>query len=377
MRTKKRTKKRPTYKLKGGTTKWMTLTERDRQSICKKKPPKSLENLGECYKYNDNKDTRPFDKYLWIRTKYNMADVSQAEDIIGKVQIVTEDQPGNIADIAEGIHNFVLFWDDATNTYSLALAYFNAIEFGTKHNIINLRTAGQTPDTFIISGEINKIGTDILFHDTSSQFFDNEVCGKKSNIKWQSPLIYLYSLLDSKKSPDAQLDHLKREILAGNNEFKGTEGLDNKIKKAATFAELEAILKDKLPVKGAIFSYYITLITDILSEAFVKLFRTKKASSAKATVKPTVTVKFVGNFKDAEYGEQKNVKMMIDDLCSETIPSTPFAVYETEDSCKAEDSSRKINDLNGIADFNACKIPSDYISKSKDAKERKTSTKKK
>ena len=78
----------------------------------------------------------------------------------------------------------------------MVTAYFNAIEFGNKHNVISLRTVGQTPDTFIISGEIKKEkdNNTFNFHDTSSQFFLDNPC----NIKTQMPVIYLFELVDQK-----------------------------------------------------------------------------------------------------------------------------------------------------------------------------------
>lgn len=189
---------------------WKSLKSKD-QALCTKVLPKNqVELVNTCIKY-EHKDNE-----LYLKYKYGLKDITEESS---PILIFNEEDNADFSLIADGIHNFMLFWDDTTNKYTLVTAYFNAIEFGNKHNVISLRTVGQTPDTFIISGEIKKEkdNNTFYFHDTSSQFFLDNPC----NIKTQMPVIYLFELVDQKGydvdniTPE-QLEVLKSDILSNN-----------------------------------------------------------------------------------------------------------------------------------------------------------------
>ena len=141
---------------------WKTRLTKNNQILCKKFYPNNTEELANsCYKYNEK---------LWIKNKYGMKDITEEAS---PLFIFHQGDRNSYETIQDGIHNFMLFWDDIDHTYTLVTAFFNPFEFGNKHNIISLRTVGKTPDTFIISGEIKKNGPRIKFHDISSQYFQN------------------------------------------------------------------------------------------------------------------------------------------------------------------------------------------------------------
>lgn len=340
-KTKKYTEKRyavkrytvKRYNKYGGTPQrvWSQVP-REHQSLCVKKYPGDLRKLGnECYKYADK---------LWVRTKYDMNDVT---DELAPLFIFNETTPNNYNDIEEGIHNFMLFWDDAAQKYTLVTAYFNAFEFGSKHNIISLRSLDKTPDTFIISGEIKKKGNSIHFHDTSSQYFNQEC-----NLKRRAPLIYIYDFINKHNIEidedgdvtDYNLELLKRTILS-NNRFNDT--FKSKLTyEVNTFEDLKNLLLDFFPIgkleESDIARDYITLIQNILTDAFQRIF------------KKEIQVEYVYIFDDTEYNEydQKNVRKMTNILC----PKFPFDAYTTQVGCKEERAKDKYP-------FNSCAIPED------------------
>ena len=353
LKKKKRTlkKRKRSHKFKGGTPSprtsprasasaaWLKVPAHHRaESICVKKfPEKDLGN--ECYKYDENQSLRK-PPYLWLRSKYDMNQVT--EELTEPILIFNENEPTNVlASIKDGIYNFMLFWDDATQQYSLVLAYFNAFEFGTKHNIINLLTLNKTPDTFIISGEIKKDDVNILFHDTSSQYH-KQTC----NIKRRSPLIYMYSLINKAgieiEADDtikkADLEYLKT-LLLKNNIF--ADEFLTEIKTVKTFPILKELLLAHFPVgditDSIIYSDYVDLIRDILADAFKKLFPLD-----------VPFIEYVKKFNNADYQGQKDVVKMTKKLCEARTP-VPFEVYATEKGCKEQDPAKK-------HPFNSCEI---------------------
>jgi len=339
-RTKKYTVKR--YIKYGGTPTpprvWSQIP-REHQSLCVKKYPEDLRKLGnECYKYGNK---------LWIRVQYDMNDVT---DELAPLHIFNETTttPNNYNAIAEGIHNFMLFWDDVKQKYTLVTSYFNAFEFGSKHNIISLRSLDKTPDTFIISGEIKKRGNNIHFHDTSSQYFRQEC-----NLKRRSPVIYLYDLINKYNIEiyedgdvsDDDLELLKTTILENNNfDAEFSVNLGN----VYSLPELKALLLTVFPIgkldESDIFRDYISLIQTILIDAFKRVFK-----------KDNILVNFVPFFTAEEYNEydQKNVRKMTNILC----PKVPFDVYHTKKACDDKNVEKK-------KPFKSCNIPEDEPSHS-------------
>ena len=321
-RKKSRKNKKTKKRVKNGGTPPRVWTQlpRANQSLCIKKFPEDLRKLGnECYKYADK---------LWIRSNYDMNDVT---DELAPLHIFNETKPNNYRDIQEGIHNFMLFWDDAAQQYTLVTSYFNAFEVGSKHNILSLRSIDKTPDTFIISGEIKKRGTSIHFHDTSSQYFRQEC-----NLKRRAPVIYLYNLIAENSIEidedgdvgDFDFEFLKRTILK-NNTFNPIFKVQ--MDRVQTLPELKALLLDFFPIgkieESAIARDYVDLIQNILTDAFKRIFQLD------------IKVGYVPVFKEEEYAEhgQKDVQAMTEKLC----PDLPFDVYSTQYGCKAEDVSKK------------------------------------
>ena len=338
MKTKKYTKKKYNKYIKkytvkkGGTPRAWSRMSRANQSLCIKKYPEDLRNLGnECYKYADK---------LWVRTKYDMNDVT---DDLALLHIFNETKPNNYLDIKEGIHNFMLFWDDAAQEYTLVTAYFNAFEFGTKHNIMSLRTIDKTPDTFIISGEIKKKSNSIHFHDTSSQYFRQEC-----NLKRRAPIIYLYDVINQHnieidEDGDIEIDELDKikTIILHHNKF--TPAFKAEFELIQSLPDLKTLLLNSFPIgkieESVIYKNYIDLLKTILTDAFQRIF------------KKDIQVDYVYKFDDTEYNEydQKNVRAMTNVLC----PKLPFDAYTTQVGCKAERAKDKYP-------FNSCEIPEDY-----------------
>ncbi len=336
---KRYTVKRYRKNKKGGTPRVWSQMSRANQSLCIKKVPEDLRNLGnECYKYGDRK--------LWIRSKYDMNDVT---DELAPLRIFNETDMKNYASLEDGIHNFMLFWDDSEQKYTLVTAYFNAFEFGTKHNMLSLRTIDKTPDTFIISGEIKKEGNSIHFHDTSSQYFRQEC-----NIKRQAPIIYLYDLINKMhaeideegdiveyEGEKSIFDMIKSEILKNNTfnaEFKV------KLSTIQTLPDLKTLMLSSFPIgkkeDSVIYMNYIDLIKTILADAFFRIFGIQ------------IQVEYVSKFEEAEYNErgQKNAETMINKLC----PAIPFEVYDVKKNCESKDAiEREKNKL----DYTSCEIP--------------------
>ena len=340
---KRRIRKTRKYTAKGGTPRAWSQVPREHQSLCVKKYPEDLRNLGnECYKYADK---------LWVRTKYDMNDVT---DELAPLHIFNETKPNNYHDIKEGIHNFMLFWDDVAQEYTLTTSYFNAFEFGSKHNIISLRSIDQTPDTFIISGEIKKKGNSIHFHDTSSQYFRQEC-----NLKRRAPLIYLYDLINQHKidideDGDIEIDDLDKikTIVLHHNKF--TPAFKAEFELIQSLPDLKTLLLSSFPIgkieESVIYKNYIDLIKTILADAFKRIF------------KKEIQVDYVYKFDDTEYNEydQKKVRAMTNILC----PKFPFDVYTTQVGCKAERAKDKQL-------FHSCEIPEDYRSSSSSPRTKK------
>lgn len=327
---------------------WKSLKPKD-QTLCKKVfPINKKELVNTCLEYEHNGNN------LYLKYKYGLKDITEESS---PILVFNEEDKADFSLIADGIHNFMLFWDDTTNKYTLVTAYFNAIEFGNKHNVISLRTVGKTPDTFIISGEIKKVkgNKTFNFHDTSSQFFMDNPC----NIKTRMPVIYLFELVDQKGydvsniTPE-QLEVLKSDILS-NNTFDFSN--EQQIKAAKSFYELVDILEKRgrfiveedKPEKLKIYKKYTDFITSIMTDAFNRLFKTKTPSSA-------LTAKYVRSFLEADYEKhgQNNIDTILGKLCKQKKP-LPFDVYPDDNSCAKEVHKSEHNSCN------MDKNTSDYI----------------
>jgi len=356
LKTKKKNKKRggssPPTKRRKTEKVWSELLPKEHQILCKKYNPKNLDKLAEkCYKYDDMD--------LWVHNSYG---IQQVSDEASPLFIFNEDEINNFDDLKDGIHNFMLFWDEDSEKYTLATAYFNAFEFGSKHNIISYRTRGLTPDTFIISGEINKIGDSITFHDTSSQFFQDNLC----NIKRQMPIIYLSALIDEfdidiDTIDKPQLDMLKEKLFATN---VYEEKFMRRINLTKTLDELVQAVSTNLPVdnieQSVIRKNYVDLIQQVLSDAFEHLFK----------IKIPITYRSVFAFSDEEYGDQKSVKVFTQQMCALQNP-IPFDVYFSDNDCRSERKKSRYDTCH-LGD-----ITDDYMTEMKKETPKKSSTEKK
>ena len=265
-------------------------------TLCKKVPAKNP-IIHKCEKYNDK----------WVEIDYNLEKLTQQDSPINIYNVGSD-----YDDLQEGIHNFILYWDETNDEYILATAYFNAPEYGSKHNMIAKRTEGLTPDTFIISGEIKKEGNNILFHDVSSQYFVDNRC----NMSQQMLKITVYEMMDDMRVTkdtltEEQLIVLKKAIIDANSFTKATK--DQIVK--ADFEGFIQILESKTPgVKGRIYRTYIDMITDIMDDAFKVLFDPDQALSI-----------LYEKFK--EYGSQKDMATFIREKCL-LDPPVEFDVYD-------------------------------------------------
>jgi hypothetical protein len=286
---------------------WRGLPSRySRDSICRKVPAKNP-IVKKCEKYNDK----------WVDIEYNIENLTHEES-----PILLFKEGADFSELADGIHNFILYWDDEAE-YTLATAYFNAVEYGSKHNMIAKRTEKITPETFIISGEIKKDGNKITFHDVSSQYFVENKC----NISQQMLKITVYEEMEKNGwsadslTPD-ELIQLKQTIIATNNFTKPTK---DEIMKA-DFNQFIKILVSRTPgVKGPIYKNYIDIITAIMRDAFERIFDPSEPINI-----------YYEKFKD--YGSQKDMDTFIQDKCRLSNP-VEFNVYDNE-RCIGEINSR-------------------------------------
>lgn len=325
---KKRKNRKTKKKLRGGVRKtkttlraaslWKRLPSIYNDTLCKKVPARNP-IIHKCEPLNDT----------WVEIEYDLDKLTQEESPIDIYK-----EGSDYDNLAEGIHNFILYWDDV-NEYTLATAYYNAPEYGSKHNMIAKRTGQLTPDTFIISGEIMKKENQILFHDVSSQYFVDNKC----NMSQQMLKIKVYEIMQQKgwdkdSLTHTQLNELKQTIIDANNFTKPTKVLIEK----ADFEGFIRVLESKTPgVKGPIYKDYIDLISDIMRDAFERIFDPAEP----------ITVVYE---KFKEYGSQKDMNTFIRDKCSLPRP-VEFDIYDNSDcngiriarSCAKTKSKSKTN----------------------------------
>jgi hypothetical protein len=268
----------------------------------------------------------------------------------------------NYDHITAGVHNFILFWDTAANQYTLVTSMFNAIEFGSKHNMLAQRTLRLTPDKFLISGELFKEGPNIDFHVISSQYFYN-----KCNLITNMALIYLdnYILKENplakvtdSSSTNASFTDIKRKLIGKreNPNFSKPDLVES-IQATTTIEELRTLLTPAegndyvfSPLsKSIMFEKYIEILTNGMQDAFNKLFiggssastsRSTSASKSKSVPLGSIKLTYVPKFDEAHYGEQKFVGKFIKEQC-ERAPATSFEVYDAYAACQEPDITKR------------------------------------
>lgn len=310
---------------------WRELHEQSK-ILCKRILPKKPEELlDSCINY----------KNKWVNAKYGISQVNQENSPL-YIFKETEADKNNLDYISEGIHNFMLFLDrrDEINIkYELVTSYFNAIEFGSKHSMIACRTEGLTAPEFILSGEIKKNGTDIVFQNVSSQYFDNEESLLKSiAFNYLTDIIKSYP---SKEEAEANLAEIKRLFIGAPDNTNFNSPGENKINMMPTLGRLIKEVNDYpgkfYPRPGSVLSdKYIDLITNLMQDAFDKIFPYTE-----------INVSYVAKFTNEEYKEQKNIDNFFEGMCRLERPFE-FDVYEDEAACDNKENK---------ALYNSCNIP--------------------
>ena len=324
-----------------------TIILRDLESqskmLCSRITPKKPDQLlDSCISYKNN----------WVNAKYGMSQVNEENSPLYIFKEMNAEE-NNLDDIKDGIHNFMLFFDEARQTYELVTSYFNAIEFGSKHNIIACRTIGKTANKFLLSGEINKNGNDIVFQTISSQYFDND----KSLLKHVS-YKYLQEIIAgvaaSGKDPDAELDSIKREFIGAvdnpnfghpgvhlvNMRHRLGEVVDHVVNYSGRFYPLQGSVLD---------AYYVDIIESHMQDAFNKIFPNTFAPVDDSDADTSINVSYVKSFVEADYKDQKNTDIFFEEMCQLPRP-VEFDVYTDEEGCHSKAEAKK-------ALYNSCHIP--------------------
>lgn len=241
----------------------------------------ALPHLCKKYPSGEYKKCEQYDK-KWYDIDYSIDKATTTK--LEPIYIFHEPSEKNAYEtIDNGVHNFFLFYDTTSDTYSLVASRFREPEYGTKHSMMikRLEDSGENslPANFIISGEIYKQGNIIVFNDFSSQYYN---CNAETNLK-------------------------------------------NKID----------------PVD------YPPLVKQIMSDAFARIFGKKVSDEipAKASPKKSASAaaplfitfkpgKFpVGNYREQPFSYFKK------SICTNNPPEVNFKVYENKEDCKNETNS--------------------------------------
>jgi hypothetical protein len=315
----------------GNSTTWRKLPC-NKKSLCSIVPAEG-DQYNEC---------EHFDKKKWLKVNY---DISQVSDDVSPLEFFFEsvsEKPQSKYDekyarLKNGVHNYILYYDELIDRYVLVTSFYNAVEYGSKHNIIVRRAKIRYPylDNFIISGELKKYGFNITFNDESSQYY---VLNNGKSMKTRLLIDELHSIPNWQTE---NLEVLKKYIYALNNETTH-EGIIiphhtdlawvNKIKKATTLAEIEEILL--LPYsdpssQSDLYKEYKARITEVMSDALRSIFKGIK-----------LAVSSVGKFslakkKNKDYGEQRNIIEYTKQLCALNQPDIHLDIY-ADDECLGE-----------------------------------------
>ena len=301
----------------------------DSKILCKRIPPKNTEVLMDsCIKY----------KNKWVNAKYGISQVNQENSPLYIFKESADENNSN--NISEGIHNFMLFWDSEHSQYELVTSYFNAIEFGSKHNMIACRTKGLTAPEFVLSGEIKKNDNNIVFQNMSSQYWDNE-----HNLLKRMPFIYLNEIIgeySSKEVAEENLAAIKRRFIGALNNpnfnYQGVDRINKMLNLDQLFSEMRRLpgqfyVRQEYP-QCELYVKYVDIITNLMQDAFDKIFPNAE-----------INVSYKTQFDKTEYKEQINIDNFLEGMCR--IPFE-FDVYEDEDACYNKRDK---------AVYNSCNIP--------------------
>lgn len=338
-RIKKTIAFKPSTTIKNKKTIWREIPDKSK-IFCKRRLPENPEELlNSCINY----------KNKWVNAKYGISQVDQENSPLYIFKEMDSDK--NMLDaITEGIHNFILFWDADNNKYELVTSYFNAIEFGSKHSMIACRTEGITASKFLLSGEIKKTGSNILFQNVSSQYFENE-----HSLLKRAAFIYLNEIIEDhplieKATEEEQKAEEKNNLDKIKGKFIGVDKNRNFFSPGVIIVDemltLDKLLEevDKNPTKflprpgSELNEKYIVTIINLMQDAFDKIFPYTE-----------INLSYVAKFTKEEYKEQKNIDIFLEQMCR-LDKQVVFDVYEDEDGCKKKEEIKK-------APYNSCNIP--------------------
>lgn len=346
--TTKKNNKTYRKKMRGGVF-WDEQLSTDEQILADRSNSQNLQ-INDCTQRADNK---------WVNIKYNVDEIP-FDSNLAPIKIFKKGS-SSLADLENGVHNFILFWDETNKEYILTTSLFNAFEFATKHYMISQRLGERVPPKFILSGEIEV--TDHMpteFHDTSSFFYNSS----GTNFKKGFLIHYLTEFMkipENKELADSNFKEFKekfwedvffnKEEVDKNNQVvwlapkkmpdilfrkRGDfrwyfdEGVDTMEKlKGHLKSEDDKRNKDfDFVYRGGPIEKYIETITNIMNDAFKIIFGSRE-----------INLKYADRLN---YGNQKDLQKFYDDMCKKTPPYT-FDIYDNEDTCLS--GTNKIGDI--------------------------------
>ena len=256
--------------------------------------------------------------------------------------------------LKDGIHNFILFWDETMKNYVLATSYFNAPEYGSKHFMMIKRLNDLVPKQFIFSGEFKKDSASpsiIRFHDWSSLYFiDNFV-----NFKTTGTYIWLLDEIIA-ANPSDNFEKIKDKFIREFRAKIGTisENKADEIKNGIltnpkntrlgrkttheTYEKLIEYFKTKTIGTITMTSEkYEHFLQEILKDAFKELFGQAEFDEKEFVIAKDITIvkgKEQEGFRADEYGSQKDIRTFVDEMCHKD-PKISFNLYN-DDQCTKE-----------------------------------------
>lgn len=269
-------------------------------------------NVNDCLKYKNKA----------VNIKYNLDQIPYDSEL-SPIKIFKN--PANFAELADGVYNFILFWDAVNEEYVLATALFSAYEFASKHYMLSTRLGDRVPPEFILSGELkkNRVGGEeiIEFHDISSLFFNSNPNLKKSFL-----IFYLKQFSeDNSALLENNFPEFKTKFLLylTQKEFTFYPTFEKKYNLLRNIQQVYALFKSDIdsykPMKNGLRDY-IVLITDIMNDAINTIFNIN------------MRVVFKSRFTVEDYGEQLNTEFFFKEMCRKSPPYA-FDYYNNVDSC--------------------------------------------
>ena len=336
----KNKKRRMTRHKNHGGAYWDEVVPQDEQIFAYKNRslfPKK-DDINECSAYNDKT----------INIKYKVSEIPY-DSPLSPIHVYKVGS--NYADLEEGIHNFILFWDDRKNEYILATSLFNPYEYASKHYMMGKRLGDLVPNSFIFSGEFKKEEGNPLvkFHDISSLYFIDNLTNFKTvgmAIYFLKKIISDYVDKNGLELERMYADRLDPEYRTHFNNIKQlfltyykvslkshiTKPKEKYVNESINnVKEFVAYLKEKQFSKlDSLAPEYINYLKRILKDAFNLIFGVEVNTEYVEFSDPKVI-----KFTDEEYGVQKDRNVFVKKMC-EFNPAMNFDLYADEESCKKQ-----------------------------------------